>query len=111
MAEEIESTLQDGAVTTVVRDPNYKVIYVNHCRANVTPYDIQMTFSQLRIVDAASKQQLEEQVTLIVAASEAKAVRDILTKVVQAYEENYGAVPYNLAHMPAYMLEKKDETD
>lgn len=91
---------QDDPVTIVVRDPNYKVIYVNHCRGNGTPYDIQLTFSQLRAVDLAANQQIEEQVTLIVAPAEAKAIRDILVKVVQAYEERYGRVPYNSAQMP-----------
>ena|ERR1700694_1374711 len=84
----------------VTRSADYRQIYSNVCRSAFSTWDVQLTFS-LAANNASGAAIVEEQATVFMSPSQAKAVAAVLVHAVQQFEENFGEIKLNLAQEPA----------
>jgi len=75
----------------VTRSPNFRQIYANVCRTAFSNWDIQLTFS-LGTNDASGAGLVEEQATVFMSPTQAKAVAGILVQAVLQFEEKFGEI-------------------
>jgi Protein of unknown function (DUF3467) len=77
---------------TVVRAPDHRYLYANHVRLSLSPYDITLDVGHV-IALSSGETTVEESLTLVMSPVEAKAVALMLSRVVEQYEANVGAIP------------------
>jgi hypothetical protein len=75
----------------ITKAPDYKVLYSNVVRTGVSPWDVRITFGQVAETTDQTPT-AEDQVTVIMAPGQAKAVLGILQTTVQGYESMFGEI-------------------
>lgn len=74
------------------QDDDYRRVYANSARISATPWDIQITFGQVIGAEKGSPTVLDS-MTAILSPPQAKAFGELLRKIMDDYEAQFGPVP------------------
>lgn len=76
------------------RASDHKIIYTNVIRTGITPFDLRIIFGQVAEPTPGGDpvQQVDDLVTVVMSAEEAKAMVTIMQQAVAGYEAMYGEI-------------------
>lgn len=106
--EKTESPIATPTVTTAdddapkrlrsVRAPGFIEVYSNTSTGAFTPWDIEITFGRLDVLEG--EQIMSEQVTVLFSPQHAKAVSEVLAGAVKQWEARHGEITLSRAQRP-----------
>ncbi|HEY2815854.1 MAG TPA: DUF3467 domain-containing protein [Casimicrobiaceae bacterium] len=81
------------------RGPAFIEVYANTSQGAFTPWDIEITFGRLALLEGEPA--AEELVAVVFSPHHAKAVAKVLHSAVESWEKNFGEIVLSAAQQPA----------